>query len=54
MVKIKTKCAWCEDIIQDGPLTKEGLMSHGICQRCADVVTSFANGGDNDEINKED
>jgi len=41
---IKTICCECQDVIHDGPLTKDGLMSHGYCRRCADVVLAFVRG----------
>lgn len=31
---IKTVCAWCQTIVQDGP-EDEGEVSHGICTSCA-------------------
>lgn len=34
---IKTVCMDCEELIVDGPLSEEGLISHGLCSRCKEV-----------------
>lgn len=34
LAKVRTVCAWCRTLINDGPLGVEGHESHGICQSC--------------------
>jgi hypothetical protein len=33
-ILLRTICSWCGGLIADGPLTPEGLCSHGICEAC--------------------
>jgi hypothetical protein len=35
--KIKTICAWCGELIQDGKLI-EGNPSHGVCPDCFNIA----------------
>ena len=43
MSKIKTICAWCKTLIQDGDthlLLGEERISHGICKKCLKKLES--------------
>lgn len=43
MARIKTVCCECGTVIHDGP-TKDGMMSHGYCDQCTDIILAFING----------
>lgn len=32
---LRTRCAWCQQLIHDGVLTRDGHESHGICPACS-------------------
>jgi hypothetical protein len=32
--KLRTVCAWCEALMNEGPLDEHGRESHGICDPC--------------------
>ena len=37
LAKVRTVCAWCRTLINDGPLGVEGQVSHGICSSCEPI-----------------
>jgi len=41
-MKIKTICAWCRELIQDGELI-DGNPSHGVCRECFSIAKDPVN-----------
>ena len=35
---MKTVCAWCNKVMKDGEPDPRGLVSHGVCEDCKEMV----------------